>query len=1168
MKKELVFKDDKSDKFWNIEVSGTLFTVTYGRSGTTGQSSTKTFEQETICLTQAQKLIQEKLKKGYVEEDQISMIETVTPAKKAAVVSDSVILTKEKSKVTVKPQIAEITEVVEKRTETKLIDGNFEENLITIRSLIQKNELMKAKDICESLSALVKSQNESEQLALLRGEIALIQNDFDTAKSYFLNAGHGANFFLGQVYQAQEDFEDALQYYLDAKTYMGYCYAAWIALNQNNKTKAIEYFELATIEGEKTNETEVWQSYFRWAYTLHQLGEFKAAIPVYQKTIDTGNADFWTFNNFAIVQMALGKYNEAITLLDKAIAKSPEIGSGYFNKCCLYASINNNEEALVWLQKAFHYGYLFNNEHNVTNDPDLELLRTTDEYKELIKKYKRNYSNEYCKDLFSEEFKEHPEKFNRLEIRFYNKSLPNGTIPDVIANGINIESIYIDETGLKSISPAVAQLKKLKQIQLLDNPLVEFPKELLDLKLETVDLEFKRLAAFPAYLGRLGNLKKLILSSLKINKIPKEISHFKDLEDFCIKHGQVEEIDREIGSLSKLYSLQISDTALKSLPVEIDQLLKLRTLIICENKQLTHLPESIFTLPLLERVELSKNGFPSTEAKKIFEEGLNAKTEKRQLAVFLALLQKNNEYVATHGTFEDAFAALNSSVGMLRTNTLLWIGNTVSTSLLDNPIVSGSEVYIVGKFSKSLGDIKAEVQALGATVTNKISTKTTHILVGEKPGDILNKVTSSTIQWVTESNQNKIGVSENLQMDIAEDFPQEQILSLLLSSDDSNVSMAIELIREYNATSVFETELFISYQYATDKKVKKEIEQLIKVFGSENLQTVLAGKYGFKSASEKKIEEYINTFSEKAGLDKLKIAYTVFRKTQFKAFEYLLVHGTSAIKKEVLEASIDRNYDYYGEKNKVEEGQIYIVSDEIVELKDRIRKITWRGGKYKEFPVYITELELLESLDISQSSFSKLPKEIANLSNLKKLNISTAAFKKFPDEILGLHKLEELILSNGTSHTRYSISKVPESIGQLKNLKKLHLANNPFGMFPMEILELENLEELWIGSIGISTLPDEFKRLKKLKRLSVFSTWASPGNANVFETFPSIILELHTLEELEVSMYLLLKNPKVLASLTNLKKIVVSDGYNDENREKLKKAVNEMLPECEVIIWR
>ncbi len=35
------FKDSKSNKFWNIELSGSSFTVTFGRIGTNGQAQAK-----------------------------------------------------------------------------------------------------------------------------------------------------------------------------------------------------------------------------------------------------------------------------------------------------------------------------------------------------------------------------------------------------------------------------------------------------------------------------------------------------------------------------------------------------------------------------------------------------------------------------------------------------------------------------------------------------------------------------------------------------------------------------------------------------------------------------------------------------------------------------------------------------------------------------------------------------------------------------------------------------------------------------------------------------------------------------------------------------------------------------------------------------------------------
>lgn len=61
------FSDAKSHKFWNIEVSSTGFTVTYGKVGAAGQTQTKSFANGEEAQAEADKLIREKVKKGYVE---------------------------------------------------------------------------------------------------------------------------------------------------------------------------------------------------------------------------------------------------------------------------------------------------------------------------------------------------------------------------------------------------------------------------------------------------------------------------------------------------------------------------------------------------------------------------------------------------------------------------------------------------------------------------------------------------------------------------------------------------------------------------------------------------------------------------------------------------------------------------------------------------------------------------------------------------------------------------------------------------------------------------------------------------------------------------------------------------------------------------------------------
>nr|WP_208861962.1 WGR domain-containing protein [Leptospira barantonii] len=76
MKHQLFFKDDSSDKFWNIETSGNSFTVTYGKTGTAGQTQTKTFDDEATCLKEADKLLKEKVKKGYQAGASANYLET------------------------------------------------------------------------------------------------------------------------------------------------------------------------------------------------------------------------------------------------------------------------------------------------------------------------------------------------------------------------------------------------------------------------------------------------------------------------------------------------------------------------------------------------------------------------------------------------------------------------------------------------------------------------------------------------------------------------------------------------------------------------------------------------------------------------------------------------------------------------------------------------------------------------------------------------------------------------------------------------------------------------------------------------------------------------------------------------------------------------------------
>ncbi|RWA52384.1 hypothetical protein AU476_17955 [Cupriavidus sp. UYMSc13B] len=63
----LRFEQGTSRKFWRASLRGAELCVTYGRIGSTGQTSVKAFDSAERARREADKLVAEKLRKGYVE---------------------------------------------------------------------------------------------------------------------------------------------------------------------------------------------------------------------------------------------------------------------------------------------------------------------------------------------------------------------------------------------------------------------------------------------------------------------------------------------------------------------------------------------------------------------------------------------------------------------------------------------------------------------------------------------------------------------------------------------------------------------------------------------------------------------------------------------------------------------------------------------------------------------------------------------------------------------------------------------------------------------------------------------------------------------------------------------------------------------------------------------
>lgn len=66
-KREFHYEDGKSDKFWTIELRGDAHVLNWGRAGTLGQHLEKHFESANRAAMEYEKIVTEKMKKGYFE---------------------------------------------------------------------------------------------------------------------------------------------------------------------------------------------------------------------------------------------------------------------------------------------------------------------------------------------------------------------------------------------------------------------------------------------------------------------------------------------------------------------------------------------------------------------------------------------------------------------------------------------------------------------------------------------------------------------------------------------------------------------------------------------------------------------------------------------------------------------------------------------------------------------------------------------------------------------------------------------------------------------------------------------------------------------------------------------------------------------------------------------
>ena len=122
---------------------------------------------------------------------------------------------------------------------------------------------------------------------------------------------------------------------------------------------------------------------------------------------------------------------------------------------------------------------------------------------------------------------------------------------------------------------------------------------------------------------------------------------------------------------------------------------------------------------------------------------------------------------------------------------------------------------------------------------------------------------------------------------------------------------------------------------------------------------------------------------------------------------------------------------------------------------------TWNEGR----------LRFLVANHYHQYELSVLPESIGNLNDLRQLYLEWNNLTTLPDSFSQLTALISCYISNN------QLESLPENIGNLENLYILDLGYNEITSIPESIVNLSNLTYLWLFNNQLTYLPEDFCNL-------------------------------------------------------------------------------------------
>ncbi len=559
MKKRLELIDDKSSKFWEVEVKDNEMTVRFGKIGTDGTTKTKELADNAAALKEAEKLVKSKSKKGYQEiADGNSPAQTVQTEDPISGSDDTaLLLLLENPTDDVKAILSQQTTYSKAVLEKMLCCGDDDITALAINYL----------------SGAVDPEPAAPEVSTVPVELVTIPSDFSALRSLLESYGENNDLeAFTTLLMSISQSDNASEYCWDHARVIVEIVNQFINTNDNKHNITTKKRLITTFTGMRE-------------YLLNYQDEFPAII--------AGTLDFALVNNDSDIE----------TLIFDDLLNKPLLGNKLSGKSlnpdhiddkqlCYnlsrYYSVHRLEQQLIaFIPKALELGIPVKQFKEAPEFSyylsNMQIIRILGDFTDPRFDGKESETSLYlegsdCEHIFDGDIA----KLVSLESLHF---LPNKPLDLPVAfHALPIDTLYIGKNVNIESTKGFKQLTDLH----VEKPTEEKLKYLFSVYPDISSLELydsvrrkqaKQELVIPANIKNLTQLEFLEIDRVKIDSLPDELGLLSRLE--TLKLNDVEgltQLPASLGQLEKLDSLRCRNVQIANFPVFFN-----------ENKKITHL---------------------------------------------------------------------------------------------------------------------------------------------------------------------------------------------------------------------------------------------------------------------------------------------------------------------------------------------------------------------------------------------------------------------------------------------------------------------------------------------------------------------------------------------------------------------------------------------------